>query len=190
MEKILVIDNDGTLSKFKNCPWSDLMKNIKSYVIWVLWISWNDFERIVWEIKSSWLQLSEWFEKLYWINRKDYLYNIWKDLEPRKYIIDRWNKNLKNLLENQTYCNIMLTSAPRIWFEKTMSCLGYDLWIFRRIYTAEDFYYKKDIFQMLVDSSKFDIWNSIAIWDEEDDFIHLQNLWWTWIDVNSSPIYK
>jgi hypothetical protein len=38
-----------------------------------------------------------------------------------------------------------------------MTYLGYDLRIFKEIYTAEDFYHKKEIFQILANFPRFDI---------------------------------
>lgn len=194
-KNILILDNDWTLSKFKNWNfsntiWYDLKSNIKDYISDIL--SFNEYnynECIKW-IKNNSYDLSEWFEKL-WVNRKKYFHETWKYLNPEDYIVDRWNRNLRKLIEYKKFKNIMITWAPKIWFQNSILFLWYDLELFNEIYTAENFYAKKQVnLDIFNNQSNMLIKKSISIWDEVNDFIHLQKLWWIWIDINKSKIYK
>lgn len=192
MKNILLLDNDWTLSKFKkwnfkDTIWEDLKSNIKDYITGILNLNEEQYFNLVKDIKNKWYQLSEWFEKICWVDRNIYFYETWNNLYPENYIIDRNNLFLRNLIESKYYFNIMLTWAPSIWFKRTMEYLSYDITLFDNIYTAEDFYNKSDIFSKIFSNKSLEIIkNSIAIWDEENDYIHLQKIWGKWIDINNS----
>jgi len=192
MRNKLILDNDWTLSKFKkwnfkNTIWEDLKSNIKDYITDILNLNEKQYYDLVKDIKNKWYQLSVWFEKICWIDRNRYFYETWNNLYPENYIIDRNNILLRNLIENKYYFNIMLTWAPSIWFKRTMEYLSYDINLFDNIYTAENFYNKVDVISKLFsDKSLKIIKNSVAIWDEENDYIHLQKIWGKWININNS----
>lgn len=192
MKNILLLDNDWTLSKFKkwnfkDTIWEDLKSNIKDYITGILNLNEEQYFNLVKDIKNKWYQLSEWFEKICWVDRNIYFYETWNNLYPENYIIDRNNLFLRNLIESKYYFNIMLTWAPSIWFKRTMEYLSYDITLFDNIYTAEDFYNKFDIFSKIFSNKSLEIIkNSIAIWDEENDYIHLQKIWGKWININNS----
>jgi len=192
MKNILILDNDWTLSKFKkwnfkNTIWDDLKINIRDYITDILWLNEKQYYDLLELINVEWYQLSEWFEKKCWIDRKKYFYETWKNLFPENYLIDRNSIIFRNIIENKNYFNIILTWAPYVWFEKTMDYLDYNLELFDNIYTAEDFYIKKDIILKIFQKKSLEIIKkSIAIWDEVNDYIHLQKLWWIGIDINNS----
>lgn len=72
-----------------------------------------------------------------------------------------------------------------------MIFLWYDLSVFDEIYTANDFYSKENLnIEIFKKIDKKIIKNSISIWDEINDYIHLEKIWWTWIDINNSSIYS
>ncbi len=187
--KFLIFDNDWTLSVFKNWNfsntiWKDLMNSISEYVGFILNISEEEVQEYLKDFKNKWIQYSLWFEEL-WIDRNKYFYNTWKNLKPEDYIIDRWCVELRSLIKSNKNEKIMITWAAKIWFERTMAFLWYDVKDFDEIYTWEDFYSKKDKFLEIIRSKSIQIRDVVSIWDEESDYLYIEELWWKWININT-----
>ncbi len=165
----ILLDNDWTLTRFhnwnfSNTIWRDLMTNISEYIQDLLKIDNNEFIAYKNKFKSQGIQYSEWFEQM-WIDRNDYFNNTWWWLDPNNYLTPS-NSYIYDIIKSKQFKINLITSAPRVWFNKTLSITGLEESDFNHITTWEEFYSKERfIYDKVLENIKEDR-DCFALWDQ------------------------
>ncbi len=185
---VLILDNDGTLWKFKNTNfsdtiWPDLKESTKRYIKAVMSIDNQHYDNMADYIKRNNYDVSEGYEKL-WLDRKEFFENVWWLLDPAKYMTF-YNHRLLKIMESWNFETHLITGAPENWMKKTLELYNISEDIFDNISAAEQFYSKKNYINGLLSWEYRDrvvIW----IWDELHDIEWVIQKQWIWIKVPSS----
>lgn len=170
-KSILITDNDGTLTRFKwwnfrNSVWIELNKNILNFVRKRLWLHDDEVSKNHETWKNEWTSLSEWYEKL-WIPRAEYLYETWKDLDPNQYLQRSYEPALFKLIRSNRFNSHLVTSAPNVWYKKTLNISWVNSSEFSHVVTWEKISSKNEYLSSLIWTFSW-VW-VVAVGDQEWD---------------------
>lgn len=154
--KVFIFDMDGTLYRldgmndgFKGSSLeARILDNAIQYIKDKELCTTNDAEAIYTEGVNDSIGLSRYLGQRYGVSRETYFDTAW-NINPQG-IIQPYASSIgaiQKLTETGAKL-ILLTSAPKVWAEKVLTCLGVaDL--FEIIFTGEQFDTKEEIFQLL-----------------------------------------
>jgi FMN phosphatase YigB (HAD superfamily) len=172
--RVIVTDMDGTLYRL-NSPGNKyagstleatVLCSARYFLIEQNFCDASQVDTVIQEGLADPIGLSAYVQRTYGVTRKEYFDNVW-NINPEGMLTDYQEavQTLRELALSSTL--ILLTAAGRAWQQQVCQYLGIaDL--FAKVYTAEDFGQKGEVFEKLIKTYPKENMTSVGDQEESD----------------------